>query len=92
MNRSLILGGFRTPIGRRRGVLADTHPAELLGDLMRETLDRLGVDPRWVEQVIAGCVTTYGDQAGNIARTAWLTAGLPQDVPGVTVDARCGSR
>jgi acetyl-CoA C-acetyltransferase len=85
------LGGKRTPIGKRGGSLSDVHTAELLGTLMRNTLDVLHVRPGAVDQVIAGCVTTYGDQASNIARTAWLTAGLPETVPGVTVDARCGS-
>jgi acetyl-CoA acetyltransferase family protein len=91
MTAVYLLGGFRTGIGKRGGLLSSVHPAELLGDLMAGTLSRLAVQPREVDQVIAGCVTTYGDQASNIARTAWLTAGLPDTVPGVTVDARCGS-
>lgn len=87
----MLLGGSRTPIGKRAGALSGLHPAEMLGTLIRNTLDRLGVPAAEVEQVIAGCVTTHGDQAANIGRTAWLTAGLPERVPGVTVDARCGS-
>jgi acetyl-CoA C-acetyltransferase len=91
MTDAHIVGGSRSPIGRRRGALADAHPAEILGAVMAAALSGAGIDPADVDQVIAGCVTTAGDQAGNIARTAWLTAGLPIQVPGITVDARCGS-
>jgi acetyl-CoA C-acetyltransferase len=91
VSNAYLVGGFRTPIGRRNGVLAAAHPSEMLGDLMRHTLTSLKIAPETVEQSIVGCVTTYGDQASNIGRTAWLTAGLPESTPGVTVDARCGS-
>ncbi|GGL12715.1 thiolase family protein [Nocardia jinanensis] len=91
MTDALIVGGARSPIGRRRGALADAHPAELLGTVITTSLSAAGIDPADVDQIIAGCVTTAGDQANNIARTAWLTAGLPIQVPGITVDARCGS-
>lgn len=87
----MLLGGRRTPFGRRRGRLAAEHPAELLGRLTRSTLEVLDVDPREVDQVLTGCVTTAGDQANNIGRTAWLTAGLPAEVAATTVDAKCGS-
>jgi acetyl-CoA C-acetyltransferase len=91
MTDAYIVGGSRSPIGRRRGALADAHPAELLGNVISAALTNAGINPVDVDQIIAGCVTTAGDQANNIARTAWLTAGLPIDVPGITVDARCGS-
>ncbi|MCP9948292.1 hypothetical protein LUX39_08000 [Actinomadura madurae] len=86
-----LLGGLRTPFARRKGALADAHPAELLGTLTKNTLTSVGVAPEDVDQVITGCVTKTGDQANSIGRTAWLTAGLPSEVPGTTVDARCGS-
>jgi acetyl-CoA acetyltransferase family protein len=86
-----LLGGLRTPFARRKGDLADAHPADLLGTLTRNTLAAAGVAPEDVDQVITGCVTKTGDQANSIGRTAWLTAGLPFEVPGTTVDARCGS-
>lgn len=90
-DKAYIIGGRRTPIGRRNGVLADSHPAELVGNLMKASLTELAIDPADVGQVILGCVTKTGDAANSIGRTAWLTAGLPYEVPGVTVDARCGS-
>jgi acetyl-CoA C-acetyltransferase len=86
-----VIGGRRTPIGRRNGALADSHPAELVGNLMKASLAELRIDPAEVGQAIVGCVTKSGDAANSIGRTAWLTAGLPYEVPGVTVDARCGS-
>ncbi|QIX53614.1 acetyl-CoA C-acyltransferase [Rhodococcus sp. DMU1] len=91
MANALLAGGSRTPIGRRNGRLAGAHPAELLGGLMRATLDSLAIDAGKVDQVITGCVTTAGDQANNVGRTAWLTSGLPVAVPATTIDAKCGS-
>ncbi|MQA03175.1 MAG: acetyl-CoA C-acyltransferase [Streptosporangiales bacterium] len=91
MTAAFLLAGRRTPIGRRGGVLADEHVGDLLAGTMVTAVDAAGVEPADVDQVIVGCVTKTGDQANNVARTAWLSAGLPQEVPGVTVDAKCGS-
>jgi acetyl-CoA C-acetyltransferase len=86
-----IVGAVRTPVGTRKGKLAGAHPADLGAHVLREVVERTGVDPAAVEDVIMGCVIQLGPQAGDIARTAWLSAGLPQTVPGVTIDRQCGS-
>jgi acetyl-CoA C-acetyltransferase len=86
-----IVGAVRTPVGTRKGALAGVHPADLGAHVLRELMTRTGVDPAAVEDVIMGCVVQLGPQAGDIARTAWLSAGLPQSVPGVTIDRQCGS-
>jgi acetyl-CoA C-acetyltransferase len=86
-----LIDAVRTPGGRRGGGLAAEHPADLAGGVITALLDRTGVDPAAVDDVILGCVDTVGPQAGDIARTAWLVAGLPEEVPGVTVDRQCGS-
>jgi acetyl-CoA acetyltransferase family protein len=91
LNTVYLVGGLRTPFARRGGALALTHPADLLGTLTRNSLQSIGVDPVDVDQSITGCVTKSGDQANNIGRTAWLTAGLPPETPGTTIDAKCGS-
>jgi acetyl-CoA C-acetyltransferase len=88
---AVIVEAVRTPIGRRRGALAGLHPAELLGHAQTALLERAGVDPAEVEQVAGGCVTQAGEQAGNVTRTAWLHAGLPQQAGCMTLDAQCGS-
>ncbi len=87
----MLLGGLRSPIAKRNGGLADQHPAELLGNLMRATLESLTIDATDVDEVFVGCVTATGDQGNNVGRTAWLTAGLPVSVPATTVNAKCGS-
>jgi len=87
----VIVGAVRTPIGRRNGWLSGLHAAELLGAAQRGLLDRTGLDPSTVEQVIGGTVTQAGEQSNNITRTAWLHAGLPQTTGCTTVDAQCGS-
>jgi acetyl-CoA C-acetyltransferase len=87
----VIVGAVRTPIGRRNGWLSGLHAAELLGAAQRGLLDRTGVDPSTVEQVIGGTVTQAGEQSNNITRTSWLHAGLPQTTGCTTVDAQCGS-
>jgi acetyl-CoA C-acetyltransferase len=87
----VIVGAVRTPIGRRNGWLSGLHAAELLGAAQRGLLDRTGVDPSTVEQVIGGTVTQAGEQSNNIARTAWLHAGLPHTTGCTTIDAQCGS-
>jgi len=88
---AVIVEAVRTPIGRRRGMLAGLHPAELLGHAQTALLERAAIDPAEVEQVAGGCVTQAGEQAGNVTRTAWLHAGLPQQAGCLTLDAQCGS-
>ena len=91
MPDAYIVDAVRSPVGRRGGGLSQVHPADLgahaLSALMRQT----GIDPSAVEDVVFGCVDTVGGQAGDIARTSWLAAGLPDHVPGTTVDRQCGS-
>jgi len=91
MAEAYIIDAVRTPVGRRRGGLAAVHPADLGGHVLKALVERTGVDPSAVEDVIFGCVDTIGPQAGDIARTCWLAAGLPDEVPGTTVDRQCGS-
>jgi len=86
-----IVGAVRTPVGTRKGALAGVHPADLGAHVLRELVNRTGVDPSAVDDVVMGCVNAMGPQAGCIARTSWLSAGLPQNVPGVTIDRQCGS-
>ncbi len=91
MPEAFIVDAVRTPVGRRNGGLAHLHPADLGAHPLRELVARTGIDPGAVEDVIYGCVDTIGGQAGDIARTCWLAAGLPDHVPGTTVDRQCGS-
>ena len=91
MAEAFIVAAVRTPVGRRGGGLAGVHPADLGAHVISALVRRTGVDPAAVDDVIFGCVDTIGPQAGDIARTAWLAAGLPEAVPGVTVDRQCGS-
>ncbi len=91
MAEAFLVDAVRTPVGRRGGGLAAAHPADLGAHVIRALLDRTGVDPLAIDDVVFGCVDTIGPQAGDIARTAWLAAGLPEAVPGVTVDRQCGS-
>ncbi len=91
MAEAYIVDAVRTPVGRRGGGLARAHPADLGGHVISALLARTGLDPLAVDDVVFGCVDTIGPQAGDIARTAWLAAGLPEEVPGVTVDRQCGS-
>jgi acetyl-CoA C-acetyltransferase len=91
MPEAFIVEAVRTPVGRRKGALAGVHPADLGGFILRALVDRSGVDPGLVDDVVFGCLDTIGPQAGDIARTAWLAAGLPEHVAGVTVDRQCGS-
>jgi acetyl-CoA C-acetyltransferase len=88
---AFLVDAVRTPVGRRGGGLAGVHPADLGAHVIAALLARAGVDPLAVDDVVFGCVDTVGPQAGDIARTAWLAAGLPEAVPGVTVDRQCGS-
>ena len=87
----VIVEAVRSPLGRRNGGLASVHPAELLGAVQRAAVERAGIDPGRVGQVVGGCVTQTGEQTFNIARTAWLAAGLPVEVAATTADAQCGS-
>ncbi len=86
-----IVEAVRTPVGRRGGGLSAVHPADLGAHVLTALVDRAGVDPGAVEDVLFGCVDQIGAQANDIARTAWLAAGLPEHVPGVTIDRQCGS-
>ena len=91
MSEAYIVGAVRTPTGRRGGGLADVHPADLGAAAIKALLHRTDVDPMAVEDVIFGNLDNVGPNAGDIARTCWLAAGLPEAVPGVTVDRQCGS-
>jgi len=86
-----VLDAVRTPVGRRGGALSEVHSADLGAHVIRAVVERTGVDPELVDDVIFGCVDTLGPQSGNIARTSWLAAGYPHHVPGVVVDRQCGS-
>ena len=91
MTAAYIVDAVRTPVGRRGGGLSQVHPADLGAHPLRALMTRTGIDPGAVEDVIYGCVDTVGGQAGDIARTSWLAADLPEHVPGTTVDRQCGS-
>ena len=91
MPEAYIIDAVRSPIGRKKGSLADIHPADLAAHPMKALVDRTGIDAGAVDDVVWGCCDTIGPQAGDIARTAWLVAGLPQHVPGTTIDRQCGS-
>ena len=91
MPEAFIVDAVRTPVGKRGGGLSAVHPADLGAHALTGLMDRTGIDPLAVEDVVFGCVDTIGPQAGDIARTCWLAAGLPDEVPGTTVDRQCGS-
>ncbi|GAB3739886.1 acetyl-CoA C-acetyltransferase [Nocardiopsis nanhaiensis] len=91
MAEAYIVGAVRTPVGTKKGALAAVHPADLGAHVLKELVGRTGVDPAAVEDVIMGVVSQAGPQALDLARTAWLSAGLPETVPGVTIDRQCGS-
>ena len=91
MEEVLIVEAVRSPIGRRKGGLSGLHPAELLGIVQKAAVERSKVDPAAIGQIVAGCVSQVGEQSFNIARTAWLAQGLPQEVSSTTVDSQCGS-
>jgi acetyl-CoA C-acetyltransferase len=90
-NEAYIVGAVRTPTGRKKGSLAAVHGADLGAHAIKSLIERSGVDPGQIEDVIFGCVDQVGPLAGDIARTCWLAAGLPEHVPGTTVDRQCGS-
>ena len=91
MRDVVIVEAVRTPVGRRGGGLSTSHSVDVLGTVQKALFDRTGVDPGEVGQVVGGCVGQVGMQTMNVTRTAWLTAGLPIEVPATTVDAQCGS-
>src|SRR3954447_24637393 len=91
MGESVIVEAVRTPIGKRNGALAGVHPAVALGHVQKAVIERAGIDPAEVEQVVGGCVTQGGEQASNIARYAWLHARLPPTAGVTTIACRCGS-
>lgn len=91
MAEAYIIDAARTAVGKRGGALADVHSADLAAHTLAALVERTGIDPGAVDDVILGCCDTIGSQAGDVARTAWLVAGLPDHVPGVTIDRQCGS-
>ncbi|MCU0274589.1 MAG: acetyl-CoA C-acetyltransferase [Acidimicrobiales bacterium] len=91
MAEAYIIDAVRSPVGRRGGGLSQVHPADLGAHAIKALIERTGVDPMAVDDVIYGCVDAIGPQAGDIARTAWLVAGYPEAIPGTTVDRQCGS-
>src|SRR6476620_7715612 len=91
MTEVVIVEAVRTPVGRRGGGLSSVHPADLLAAAQGALVERSGVDPAAVGQVVTGCVSKVGEQGFNIGRTAWLSSGLPLSVPTTTVDTQCGS-
>ncbi|HEV8683610.1 MAG TPA: thiolase family protein [Actinomycetota bacterium] len=91
MREAVIVEAVRSPVGRRNGRLSGWHPVDLLAELLGAAVERSGIDPRQVDDHITGCVTQIGEQGVNISRNAWLAAGLPEEVPSVTIDRQCGS-
>jgi acetyl-CoA C-acetyltransferase len=91
MTEAYIVGAVRTAVGKRGGALAGVHPADLGAHVLGTLMERTGADPGAVDDVVFGCIDTVGPQSTDIARTAWLAAGLPEHVPGVTIDRQCGS-
>jgi acetyl-CoA acetyltransferase family protein len=91
MTEAVIVDAIRTPIGKRKGALSGWHPTDLLGHVLKALVDRNGIDPETVDDVIGGCVTQSGEQGTNVTRNAWVAAGLPQTVAATSVDRQCGS-
>jgi acetyl-CoA acyltransferase len=91
VREAVIVEAVRSPIGKRNGSLKDTHPVDLLAEVLKEAVSRAGIDPGQVEDNITGCVSQVGEQSLNIGRNAWLAAGFPEEVPGTSVDRQCGS-
>lgn len=91
VREAVIVEAVRTPIGKRNGTLRDTHPVDMLADVLSELVARSGVDPGLVEDNITGCVSQIGEQSLNVGRNAWLAAGLPEEVPSTSIDRQCGS-
>jgi acetyl-CoA C-acetyltransferase len=91
MSEVVIVEAVRTPFGKRGGALAEVHPADLLATVLRAVVDRAGIDPGSVGQVVGGCIDQVGEQAMNVTRTGWLVAGFPEHVAQTTIDSQCGS-
>ncbi|RFU68145.1 thiolase family protein [Peribacillus saganii] len=91
MREVVIVEGIRTPVGRRNGVLKDIRPDDLAAEVLRELVNKTGIEPVLIDDVILGCVSQSGEQAGDIARVSALIAGYPIEVPGTTIDRQCGS-
>ena len=91
MPTAVIVDAIRTPLGRRNGKLKDWHPVDLAAETLKALIDRTGIDPAIVDDVVMGCVMQVGEQAANVARNAVLAAGWPESVPGTTIDRQCGS-
>ncbi|MFC4117422.1 acetyl-CoA C-acetyltransferase [Nonomuraea zeae] len=91
MAEAYIVGAVRTPVGKKKGGLSTVHPTDLAAHTLKALIDRTGVDPSAVEDVVMGCVMQFGPQSMDIARNAWLSAGLPETTAGVTIDRQCGS-
>ena len=91
MREVYIIEAARTAIGRRGGALSTVHPADLLGQIQKGAVERAGIEPGEIGQIVGGCVSQVGEQSFNIARNAWLAQGLPMQVPSTTVDSQCGS-
>ena len=91
MTAAVIIDAVRTPLGKRNGQLRDWHPVDLAAETLKALVDRNGIDPAVVDDVVLGCVMQVGEQAINVARNAVLAAGWPETVPGTTVDRQCGS-
>jgi acetyl-CoA acetyltransferase family protein len=91
MREAVILEAVRTPLGKRNGSLKDSHPLDLLASVLREVVQRTGIDPALIDDHITGCVSQVGEQAFNVSRNAWLVAGLPETTPSTTIDRQCGS-
>ncbi|BBY61588.1 steroid 3-ketoacyl-CoA thiolase [Mycolicibacterium sarraceniae] len=91
MGNPVIVEATRSPMGKRNGWLSALHATELLGAVQKALVEKAGIDPTEVDEVIGGCVTQFGEQSNNITRVAWLTAGLPEQVGATTVDCQCGS-
>src|SRR5690625_3844300 len=91
MSDVVIVAAQRSPVGRRKGSLAELHPVDLAAQVLIALMETAGLEPGVIDDVIFGCVTQAGEQTGNIARTSVLAAGWPIEVPAVTVDRQCGS-
>ena len=91
MTNPVIVEAVRTPIGKRNGVLSGLHATAILSHTQKAVIEKAGIEPREVQQIVGGCVTKAGEQSFNITRNAWLAAGLPYQTAGTTVDCQCGS-
>src|SRR5690606_36137598 len=93
MRQAVIVEAVRSPMGRGKpgGALSGLHPVELLAQVFGELVQRTGIDPGSVDDVLIGCVSQVGEQSGNVGRMAWLAAGFPEHVPSVTIERKCGS-